>query len=66
MNTATISEKKIQKIAEKTAREVVLRMLKGVAEYEKMDSMASIAQKGESFDFLSKEPDLYSKKDLKK
>lgn len=66
MSTATISEKKIQKIAEKTAKEVVLRMLKGVAEYEKMDSTASIAQKGGSFDFLSKEPDLYSKKDLKK
>ena len=54
----TLEEKKIEKIAEK----VTLRILKKVL--RSFDEFATLAQKGKSFDFLFKEPDLYSKKDL--
>ncbi|MBI5306308.1 hypothetical protein HZB04_01860 [Candidatus Wolfebacteria bacterium] len=67
MNTL-ILEKKIQKIAEKTAQKVVLRILQNIFEKEKADtdSLSLLAQKGGSFDFLFNEPNLYSKKDIKK
>ena len=67
MNTL-ILEKKIQKIAEKTAQKVVLRMLQNIFKEEKTntDSLSLLVQKGGSFNFLFNEPNLYSIKDVKK
>ncbi|PIV31826.1 hypothetical protein COS33_01150 [Candidatus Wolfebacteria bacterium CG02_land_8_20_14_3_00_37_12] len=67
MNTL-ILEKKIQKIAEKTAQKVVLKMFQNIFEEKKtdIDSLSLLVQKGGSFNFLFNEPNLYSIKDIKK
>lgn len=53
-----LQEKKIEKIVEKVAFRVLKKML------GKIDETAFIAQKGGSFNFLFREPDLYSRKDI--
>jgi len=67
MNTL-ILEKKIQKIAKKTAQKVVLKMFQNIFEEKKtdIDSLSLLVQKGGSFNFLFNEPNLYSIKDIKK
>lgn len=63
----TILEKKVQKIAKKAAIEAVSQFLmKFMPFYKGIKSSTLLAQKGGSFDFLYKEPDLYSFKDIKK
>ena len=54
-----LQEKKIEKIVEKVTFRVLKRMLK------KIDETAFVAQKGGSFNFLFREPDLYSHKLIK-
>lgn len=53
-----LQERKIEKVVERVALKILKRVLKN------FDEFAFLAQKGKSFDFLFKEPDLYSKKDL--
>ena len=63
----TTLEKKVQKIAKKTAIEAVSQFLMKIMPFYKgIKSTTILAQKGGSFDFLYKEPDLYSLKDIKK
>lgn len=63
----TTLEKKVKKIAEKTAIKIISQFLTKIAPfYENIKSSTFLAQKGGSFDFLHNEPDLYSLKDIKK